>query len=221
MSQKIIIMGGVGNGTVIAQAIVDARKRGYEEYEVAGYFSDRLEIGTDIQGYPVLAKTSAENVKKYSEMGYKFIWTIYRIDGQEERLKLFNELGFSKENLATFIHPLAYVAPDVTVEPGVVIMPYAMISAATNIGMGTLIMTGATVGHDTRIGKFNHIASQAVVGSYLNVGDGVHFGLNCTVREHLTIGKNSTIGMGAVLTKDVGENEIWVGSPAKFLRKAE
>lgn len=221
MSQKVIIMGGVGNGTVIAQAIVDARKRGYDEFEVAGYFSDRLEVGTDIQGYPVLAKTNSENVKKYTEMGYKFIWTIYRIDGQEERLKLFEELGFSDKNLATFIHPLAYVAPDVKVDAGVVIMPYAMISAATNIGMGTLIMTGATVGHDTRIGRFNHIASQAVVGSYLNVGDGVHFGLNCTVRENLSIGKNSTIGMGAVLTKDVGENEIWVGSPAKFLRKAE
>ncbi len=221
MSQKVVIMGGVGNGTVIAQAIQDASRKGCKEYEVAGYFSDRLEVGTDIQGFPVLAKTCRENVEKYTSMGYKFIWTIYRIDGQTERLNLFNELGFSEKNLVTFIHPLAYVAPDVRVEAGVVIMPYAMISAAAHIGMGTLIMTGATVGHDTEIGKFNHIASQAVVGAFLHVGDGVHFGLNCTVREHLTIGENATIGMGAVLTKDVGAGEIWVGSPAKFLRKAE
>lgn len=221
MSTKVIIIGGVGNGTVIAQAIVDANRRGYKEYEVAGYFSDRLEVGSDIQGFPILAKTNKENVEKYTKLGYKFIWTIYRIDGQKERLDLFKELGFSDNNLATFIHPLAYVAPDVTVEAGVVIMPYAMISAAAHIGMGTLIMTGATVGHDTKIGKFNHIASQAVVGSYLNVSNGVHFGLNCTVREHLTIGENSTIGMGAVLTKNVGDSEIWIGSPAFLLRKAE
>lgn len=214
-------MGGVGNGTVIAQAIEDARRRGFNEYEVAGYFSDRLEVGTDIQGFPVLAKTSRENVEKFTSMGYKFIWTIYRIDGQIERINLFNELGFSEKNLATFIHPLAYVAPDVKIDAGVVIMPYAMISAAAHIGMGTLIMTGATVGHDTELGKFNHVASQAVVGAYLNVGNGVHFGLNCTVREHLTIGENATIGMGAVLTKDVNAGEIWAGNPAKFLRKAE
>jgi len=214
-------MGGVGNGTVIAQAIEDARRRGFNEYEVAGYFSDRLEVGTDIQGFPVLAKTSRENVEKFTSMGYKFIWTIYRIDGQTERINLFNELGFSEKNLATFIHPLAYVAPDVKIDAGVVIMPYAMISAAAHIGMGTLIMTGATVGHDTELGKFNHVASQAVVGAYLNVGNGVHFGLNCTVREHLTIGENATIGMGAVLTKDVNAGEIWAGNPAKFLRKAE
>lgn len=221
MAQKVIIMGGVGNGTVVAQAIVDARKRGYEEYEVAGYFSDRLEVGEDIQGFPVLAKTSRENVEKFTALGYKFIWTIYRIDGQSERLTLFKDLGFSENNLATFIHPLAYVAPDVVVEPGVVIMPYAMISASAHIGMGSIIMTGATVGHDTVLGSFNHIASQAVVGAYLNVANGVHFGLNCTVREHLVIGENSTIGMGAVLTKNVGEGEIWVGNPAKMLRKAE
>lgn len=221
MSTKVIIMGGVGNGTVIAQAIEDARRRGITEYEVAGYFSDRMEVGEDIQGFPVVAKTSRGNVEKYTAMGYKFIWTIYRIDGQSERIKLFEDLGFSEKNLATFIHPLAYVAPDVKVEAGVVIMPYAMISAAAHVGMGTIIMTGATVGHDTQIGMFNHIASQAVVGSYLHVGNGVHFGLNCTIREHLTIGTNATIGMGSVLTKDVSESEIWVGNPAKFLRKAE
>ena len=54
----------------------------------------------------------------------------------------------------------------------------------------------------------------------LSVGKGVHIGLNSTIREHITIGDFATIGMGAVLTKNVGEKEIWVGNPAKFLRKA-
>ncbi len=219
--QKIIIMGGVGNGTVIAQAILDANRRGFCDLEVEGYFSDRLEIGSDIEGYPVVAKTCRENVEKYTKMGYKFIYTIYRIDGQKERLQLFKDLGFNKDNLATFVHPLAYVAPDVQVEAGVVIMPYAMISSAAHIGLGTLIMTGATVGHNTEIGQCNHIASQAVVGAYIETGVGVHIGLNCCVREHLVIGNYATVGMGSVLTKNVGESEIWAGNPAKLLRMAE
>jgi acetyltransferase-like isoleucine patch superfamily enzyme len=65
------------------------------------------------------------------------------------------------------------------------------------------------------------VAAQACVGAKLKVGKGVHFGLNCTVRENLTIGDYATIGMGAVLTKNVGEKEIWAGNPAKFLRMAE
>lgn len=221
MRQKVVILGGVGNGTVIAQAILDANRRGTCDLEVVGYLSDRLEIGTDIEGYPVVAKTSPDIIKQLSSEGYKFIYTVYRIDGQFERLQLFDDLGLDETNLATFVHPLAYVAPDVIIEPGVVIMPYAMISAAAHLCMGTLIMTGATVGHNTTIGKNGHIASQAVVGAYISTGRGVHIGLNSCVREHIKIGHCGVVGMGAVQTKDVGDNEIWVGNPAKFLRKAE
>ena len=219
--QKVVILGGVGNGTVITQAILDAKRRGACDLEVVGYLSDRLEIGTDIEGYPVVAKTSPETIKKLSSEGYKFIYTVYRIDGQAERLQLFDDLGLNESNLATFVHPLAYVAPDVLIEPGVVIMPYAMISAAAHLCMGTLVMTGATVGHNTTIGKNGHIASQAVVGAYITTGRGVHIGLNCSIRENVKIGNNSAIGMGAVQTKDVGDNEIWVGNPSKFLRNAQ
>ena len=219
--QKVIILGGVGNGTVITQAILDAQKRGFCDLEVVGYLSDRLEIGEMIEGYPVVAKTSLETIKKYTELGYKFIYTVYRIDGQAERLKLFDDLGLDESNLATFIHPTAYVAPDVVIEPGVVIMPYAMISAAAHLCLGTIVMTGATIGHNTTIGKNGHIASQAVVGAYITTGRGVHIGLNSCIREHLTIGNNGVVGMGAVQTKDVGDNEIWAGNPSKFLRNVQ
>ena len=218
--QKVIILGGVGNGTVITQAIIDANKRGNKELEVSGYFSDRLDPGEFIEGFPVLAKTSVENILKFSELGYKFIYTIYRIDGQEERLKLFTDLGLTEDKLCSFIHPLAYVAPDAKMESGVVVMPYAMISSAAEIKKASIIMTGATIGHNTVLGEFNHIASQAVVGAYIQTQEGVHIGLNATIKEHLKIGKQSTIGMGAVLTKNVGDREIWAGNPAKFLRKA-
>jgi len=34
----------------------------------------------------------------------------------------------------------------------------------------------------------------------------------------VTIGENSMIGAGSVVTKDIPPNEIWFGSPAKFVR---
>lgn len=221
MSQKVVILGGVGNGTVITQAILDARKRGNCDLEVVGYLSDRMEIGEMIEDYPVVAKTSPETIAKLTKEGYKFIYTVYRIDGQAERLKLFDDLGLNELNLATFVHPTAYVAPDVVIEPGVVVMPYVMISAAAHLCLGTLVMTGATIGHNTTIGKNGHIASQAVVGAYIKTGRGIHIGLNSCVREHITIGDNGVVGMGAVQTKDVGANEIWAGNPSRFLRNVQ
>ena len=35
----------------------------------------------------------------------------------------------------------------------------------------------------------------------------------------LTVGKQTIIGANAVLTKSTGEDEIWAGVPAKFIKK--
>lgn len=53
------------------------------------------------------------------------------------------------------------------------------------------------------------------------VEEGVAIGGNVTVLPHVRIGKFSVIGAGSVVTKDVPPFEVWVGSPAKFLKKIE
>lgn len=219
MGKQIIILGGLGNGSVIANAIIDANKRGDYEWEFAGYLNDRTEKGGTIEGFPVLG-----NLKDCAELAkedYYFINTIFRIDGQQERLDLFEGFNLPDSKLATFIHPLSYIAPNVRLGNGSVVMPNVSISSGTSFGKGCLIMVGATIGHNNTIGKYCHFAAQCCMGAYMNIGDGVHIGLNATTRENITIGNNATLGMGSVLTKNMGENEIWAGNPAKFLRMAE
>lgn len=50
------------------------------------------------------------------------------------------------------------------------------------------------------------------------VKKGASIGANATILAGITIGENSLIGAGSVVTKDVPENEIWIGNPAKFLK---
>jgi len=50
------------------------------------------------------------------------------------------------------------------------------------------------------------------------VESGVAIGANATICPGITIGKNCIIGAGAVVTKSVRPNGVWVGNPAKFLR---
>lgn len=219
MQKKVLILGGLGNGSVIANAILDANKKGYSDIVCEGYLNDHTPIGEKIDIFPVIGKVT--DIQKFVDDGYYFINTIYRIDGQKERLDMFEHFNLPIDRLITFIHPMAYVAPNVKVSPGTVIMPLVSVSSGTKFGIGNLVMVGATVGHDNNIGDYCHIAAQSCVGSYLQIGKGVHIGLNATIREHLKIGDYATVGMGAVLTKDVGEREIWVGNPAKFLRYAE
>lgn len=51
------------------------------------------------------------------------------------------------------------------------------------------------------------------------VEKGASIGANATILGGITIGENSLIGAGSVVTKDIPANEIWVGNPAKFLKK--
>lgn len=53
------------------------------------------------------------------------------------------------------------------------------------------------------------------------VKKGASVGANSTILCGVTIGENSMIGAGSVVTKDVGENEVWLGNPAKFVRMCE
>lgn len=218
MKQKVIIIGGIGSGTVVAQAMIDAINRGREDFEFCGFLNDRQNKGEFIESIPVLGNQTKEEVDNYWKAGYKFVYVLHKQDDEQSFIDKYYALGLSPEKMFTFVHPTAYLAPDVVIEAGSVIMPYVMISAHATISLNTLIMTGATVGHNTETGNFCHIASQAVVGAYIKMGVGVHIGLNSTVREYLTIGSYSIVGMGSVLTKNVPDREVWVGNPAKKLR---
>lgn len=51
------------------------------------------------------------------------------------------------------------------------------------------------------------------------VKKGASIGANATIICGVTIGEGAMIGAGSVVTKDVPSGEVWVGNPAKFLRK--
>ena len=219
MSKKIIILGGLGNGSVIANAIVDANKCGYSEWKFAGYLNDRHEKDSSIEGFPILGKI--RDASEFIRKGFYFINTIYRIDGQQERIKLFENLKIPDSSLATFIHPMAYVAPNVKLGHGTVIMPHVSVSSGTIFGKCCLVMVGTTIGHNNNIGNYCHFAAQCCTSSFIKISPGVHIGLNATIRENLIIGKNSVLGMGSVLLENIGESEIWAGNPAKFIREVK
>lgn len=53
------------------------------------------------------------------------------------------------------------------------------------------------------------------------VSDEAVIGANVTVLPHVRIGKRAIIGAGSVVTKDIPAGEVWVGNPARFLKRAE
>ena len=49
--------------------------------------------------------------------------------------------------------------------------------------------------------------------------DECFIGTNTIICKSVKIGKHAFVGAGSVVTKDIPDNEIWAGNPAKFIRK--
>lgn len=55
----------------------------------------------------------------------------------------------------------------------------------------------------------------------ITVMHGASIGANATILPGITIGRNAMVGAGAVVTKDVTDNAVVVGNPAKVIRYLE
>ena len=83
------------------------------------------------------------------------------------------------------------------------------------IGPNTLI---TTVGHPlTASGRRMKMAQAKPV----NIGNDVWIGGNCVILPGINIGNNVIIAAGSVVTKDVPDNTLVAGIPAKKLRELE
>jgi UDP-3-O-[3-hydroxymyristoyl] glucosamine N-acyltransferase LpxD len=91
----------------------------------------------------------------------------------------------------------------------------------TVIGDGTKIDSLVHIAHNVKIGKHCLIVSGSVFGGSCEIGDYTFIGMNACIKQKVKVGRNCVIGAGAVVTKDVPDNTIYVGNPAKYLKMTE
>lgn len=78
------------------------------------------------------------------------------------------------------------------------------------------------IGHDVHLSKNVEIPAGAIIGGFVDMGEGAYVGINAVLRNRITLGRNAFVGMGAVVTKNVQEETIVVGNPAKpFIKNGE
>lgn len=86
-----------------------------------------------------------------------------------------------------------------------------------NVTVGPLVL----IGHGCRIEKDSILHGGCKLAGYVVVKEGARIGMGACIRNRVTIGERAVVGIGAVVTKDVPAGEVWVGNPAKFLKKVE
>ena len=133
----------------------------------------------------------AKMKKKYMECGYRF---------------------------ATYIHKSSVVGMNTVVSSGSIILPFVYIAQNTVIGENTLVHAGARIENDCVVGDDCMISSGAFIGAKTQIGNATFVGPNASVKDGLLIGDNAVIGMGSCVIKDIADEDVVVGNPARYIR---
>jgi acetyltransferase-like isoleucine patch superfamily enzyme len=107
---------------------------------------------------------------------------------------------------------------------GTVAQRYLHIGAISSvmIGKGCLLASHVYItdhDHDFSNPLEPPISNRRVIAAPVTIGDYVWLGENVTVLKGVKIGQRSVIGAGSIVTRDVPEFSIAVGSPARVIRK--
>lgn len=87
---------------------------------------------------------------------------------------------------------------------------------------GIFIGDGVLIGHNVVIATLNHDLHpekrQGMHPKPVKIGRNVWIGSNSTILPGVTVGDNAVIGAGSVVTRDVPENMVVAGNPAKVIK---
>lgn len=87
---------------------------------------------------------------------------------------------------------------------------------------GIKLEDNVLIGPDVKILSVNHPLDVSkrrdVILKSVNIKKNAWIGAGSTICPGVTIGENSVIGAGSVVTKDVPDNVVYAGVPAKFIK---
>lgn len=219
MKEKVVIIGGKGTAVVIAEQIYDAQHRFGADIEVLGFAFDDPAYAGGINGWPVLCGTREAYDKFKDDPSVKFVFALYRSDVLKERIALRDSLGIPTDRFLSFVHPTAFISKSVVLGKANIILANCAINCNVVLGNFNTLHTNIFIAHDTVLGNNNFLAAHTCIGSNLKIGNGNFTGLNCSMRNFVQIGDNNLIGMASNVIKDVTDNNVLVGNPARLLKK--
>ena len=131
--------------------------------------------------------------------------------------------------LSARIEPGALIREQVEIGTNAVIMMGAILNIGAVVGDGSMIDMGAVLGGRAVVGKNCHIGAGAVLAGVIEpasavpvvVEDNVLVGANAVVIEGVRIGRNAVVAAGAVVTRDVPENTVVAGCPARIIKEKD
>lgn len=209
----MLIIGAKG----FAKEILEICSQNGELTDLSFYDDLNTDIGNLLYDeFPIL--NSLEQAKNYFHKTDKR-FTI-GIGNPQLRFKMYKQFIKIGGEFTSTISTNALISKhDVIIEEGCNILTNSIFSNGVRIGKGTIVYYNAVITHDCTIGDFVEISPSVNVLGHVIIDNFSEIGANSTILPNIKIGRNATIGAGSVVTKDVPDNSIVVGVPAKIIKK--
>lgn len=205
-NNSIAIIGYSGHAFVVLDT---AKQMGLD----VAYYSERNSVSFNPFEINYLGDEGSESFKWDNVDSF-----ILGIGDNSIRQKVANFILSKNKEILNVIHPSAIISNFATFGVGNFIAANATINALAKIGNNCILNTGCIIEHECVIESGVHIAPGTVLAGSVTVGENSFIGANSVVKQGVKIGSGVTVGAGSVVIKDIPDNEIWVGNPAKKLK---
>lgn len=165
----------------------------------------------DVLGYPVVELTDCQAGAPVT----------IAVGEPAVRFKLAQKVAAAGLKLTSAIAPSAVISPSATIEEGVIVAPLCSVQARALIRRNAAVNTMAIVGHDVQVAEEAVISSMVNLGGGVKVGQRAYVGMGALIREKLNVGADSIVSMGSVVHRDVPDEIIAMGDPARAVRRNE
>jgi sugar O-acyltransferase (sialic acid O-acetyltransferase NeuD family) len=133
----------------------------------------------------------------------------------------YNSHKIKTTDFHTIIHPSSIISIQSIIGNGVFIGPGTIIAPYVEIGDLVTINRQVSIGHHTSIGKFTTLNPGCKLAGGSVVGSDTTIGMGANIFNDINIGSNSIIGAGSLVTKDIPDNVLAYGIPAKIIKEID
>jgi len=203
--KKIIVIGAGGHATSLVETIISSGN------EIL-YFVDNFKAKEKLLGYNIEKKILKVNKK---------IDIVIGIGDNNKRQEIYLYLlnTISEINFPTIIHPSASVSRFSKIGKGSVILQNAMVGANSHIGNFCILNSSSGLDHDCKMSNFSSLAPSSVTGGNVRIGLRTALGINASILHKTNIGNDVVIGSNSHVNKDIDNNLVVYGTPARIIRK--